>query len=245
MPGSQHHAFCTRLCIIVVLQSSVCLRTSLFATSHDNRTVKIQVQQGDKFTSHSHTVPLKMASETKKTTKMKAQSTRHHGLVMMTDADTSPSLRRVLPAELRPLANGLPGVDVNKAAGPCHMKGTKMCSCQKYSEVVHCNTRNPGCRECTHSHSFHNGCHPEDGVQNVVREILTNFKVGNRATRGNLTTPFRAAQHKSNLGYCPKDRVRNIYLHGNNKFDAQASGTWTIGIGNYLCFHSCLHARRN
>ena len=182
---------------------------SLFATSHNNRTVKIWVQRA---TSYSHIVTPKMASKNKKTSKPPKMKAQHQGLIMTPDADTSPPPSH---AEPRQLSNGLPGVVVDEASGPCtfQLKGGKACSCRKYSEDVPRDPKNPGCRECAHGHSVHNGRRPQDGVQSVVRDILANSKVGNGATRGNLT-PFKAAQNESKLGYRPKDKVRNTHMQG-------------------------------
>jgi hypothetical protein len=213
VPGSQRHVICSGLGVNVSCKSYVFL-ASLFATSHNHRTVKIRVQCGYEFVSYSHTIPPKMASKKKKTSKAHKMQTPQ-ALITKTDADTSQS-PSLLPAEPRALSNGLPGVVVDEASGPCtfQLKGGKPCTCQKYSEDVPRDPRSPGCRECTHGHSVHNGRRPSsDDVHGMVRDVLINSKLGNGAIRGNLA-PLKAAQHESKLGYRPKDKVRNTHRIG-------------------------------
>ena len=98
---------------------------------------------------------------------------------------------------------GLPGVIVDETSGPCTtlLKGGKTCSCQRYSEVNPRDPKNPGCRECTHGHSAHNGRRPAgDGVNSIVRNILNNTK-HDQVSRGQIPVPFKAAKQESNSGY--------------------------------------------
>jgi hypothetical protein len=104
---------------------------------------------------------------------------------------------------------GLPGVIVDEKSGPCtaQLKGGKTCSCQRYSEAHPRDPKSPGCRECTHGHSAHNGRRPNgDEVHSVVRNILNNTK-HNQGDRGQTTVPFKVAQQESNMGYRRKDKV--------------------------------------
>lgn len=100
-------------------------------------------------------------------------------------------------------STGLPGVVVDEKSGPCtaQLKGGKTCSCQRYSEANPRDSKNPGCRECTHGHSTHNGRRPNgDTVDSLVRNLLNKSK-HNQDNRGQIAVPFKAAQHESNLGY--------------------------------------------
>ena len=186
-------------CIVIVF-------ASLFVTSQQSGGEN-SVQRGHHF--YFHNTPPKMASKNKitpKAPKMKPQ----HGT--MSQTDTAP--KYVPPAQSAGISIGLPGVVVDEGSGPCTfpLKGGKTCSCQKYSEDSPRDPRNPGCRECTHGHSVHNGRRPgshDREVMSTVRDVLANSKVANGANLATLT----AARNESNLGYRPKDRVRTTRIH--------------------------------
>ena len=129
------------------------------------------------------------------------------------DGGTRISSSHLPPAEVTSSGSskGLPGVIVNEDSGSCTfaLKGGKTCSCQRYSKDNPRDPRNPGCRECTHGHSVHNGRRPasdSDAVHTVVRNILSGSQLG-PSSHAQHIVPFKAAQDESISGYHVKDKV--------------------------------------
>jgi hypothetical protein len=137
-----------------------------------------------------------------------AKAKARQGTTTKMDIDTAELL-----APTATPSNGLPGVFVDEKSGPCtvQLKG-KSCSCQRYSEANPRDSKNPGCRECTHGHSAHNGRRPNgDEVHSIVRNVLHNKH--NQDNRREILAPFKAAQQESNSGYRFKDKVRAIHVN--------------------------------